>query len=138
VLDTVAEALHLLIGATGKFVAFCTTFVPEPPERRPEFGKFDFAPDSYKAAIKQIYSYRSRALHGGTPFPHPMCMPPMSNHDGNGVAAECLLSLGEASRGATWVTKDIPMHLHLFAHISRGVLLNWWRSLANNSTARDA
>lgn len=126
--DTVADELHLLIGATGKFVGFCTTFAPAPPQSRPEFGRFDFDAD-YERAIKKIYRYRSRALHGGTPFPHPMCDPPMSGHDGTGIAEERPSGLGAGSRGATWVAEDLPMHLHLFAHIARGALLRWWTSL---------
>jgi hypothetical protein len=129
VFDDVAATLHGLIGSTGKFVAFCITFAPEPPEERPRLGRFDFEPGAYKAAIKRIYEYRSRALHGGTPFPHPMCMPPMSGHDGTGVAEERMSALGAGSRGATWNAADVPMHLHLFAHITRGVLMNWWRTL---------
>lgn len=132
--DAVAEQLHLLIGATGKFVGFCTTFRPAPPEPRPKFGRFDFDAD-YLSAIKKIYRYRSRALHGGTPFPHPMCDPPEFGHGGTGIADERPSGLGAGSRGATWVAGDLPMHLHLFAHIARGTLLNWWTSLVPDAGA---
>jgi hypothetical protein len=129
VFDTVAVALYQRVGSTGKFVAFCESFVPEPPEQRPKFGRFDFTSDIYRAALRKIYGYRSRALHGGTPFPHPMCVPPMSGHDGTNVAEERMSALGAGSRGATWTAGDLPMHLHLFAYITRGVLLNWWLSI---------
>ncbi len=69
VFDDVAATLHGLIGSTGKFVAFCIAFAPNLPRERPRFGTFDFSPAAYKAAIKRIYGYRSRALNGGTPFP---------------------------------------------------------------------
>lgn len=51
-------------------------------------------------------------------------------------------SLGTALRprhplgGSTWLAKDVPMHLHVFAHIVRGALLRWWAAAATASTAR--
>lgn len=129
IFELVVDTLKGLIGSTGKFVTFCVEFAPPPPENRPVFGRFDFAPDSYKSAIKKIYSYRSRALHGGTPFPHPMCLPPRSDLDDTGIPEEKMSALGASSRGATWIAADVPMYLHLFAYITRGVLMNWWRTL---------
>lgn len=134
--DKVAAELHKLIAATGKFIGFCTTFAPDPPENRPQFGRFDFAAAAYKDAIEKIYRYRSRALHGGTPFPSPMCWPPRTHHDVRVALEERPLGLGAGALGSTWVADDLPMLLHVFAHITRGALLKWWRSLAPSQPER--
>lgn len=127
-LERVAEELHPLIGAMGKFVSFCVTFKPEPPASRPTFEKVDFANRAFKDAITTIYNHRSDALHDGVPFPAPMCEPPQQ-YSLDEPPAECPGGLGAASHGASWVGKDCPMHLHIFAHIVRGALLNWWNTL---------
>lgn len=124
----VAEELHQLIGSTGKFVSFSTTFKPDPPSVRPAMERFDFGKRSYKDAITKIYDHRSKALHDGTPFPSPMCHPPWDYGESE-AAWEKPGGLGAASHGASWREEEFPMHLHLFAHIVRGCLLNWWRSL---------
>ena len=126
ILDVVAHALRRLTRATGKFVDFGVTFAPEPPERRPQWGRFDFARESLQPALGQIYAYRSRALHDGTPFPHPMCHPPFQ-HDED--PEEVPAGLASGSLGSTWLAADTPMLLHTFAHIVRGALLNWWTAL---------
>jgi hypothetical protein len=127
-IDAVAREMHKVIGATSKFIGFCNRFKPEPPADRPQFGKFDFNEPSYRNAITKIYDYRSKALHGGTPFPYPMCQPP-SVYGEDGRVEEKPTGLAVASGSATWLAEDLPMHLHLFAFITRGALLNWWRTL---------
>lgn len=124
----VAEELHPLLGATGKFINFCKTFKPEPPRIRPTMERFDFAMGPYKKAVAKIYEHRSHALHDGIPFPAPMCQPPDCFTPGE-APWERPGGLGAASHGASWVEEDFPMHLHLFAHIVRGALLKWWCSL---------
>lgn len=130
--NKVAEELHQLIGSTGKFIGFCTTFKPDPPSVRPAMERFDFSKGSYKDAITKIYDHRSKALHDGTPFPSPMCYPPRDYGAGD-APWEKPGGLGAASHGASWLEEEFPMHLHLFAHIVRGSLLNWWRSLVSPS-----
>lgn len=125
----VAGEMRKVIGATSKFRGFCRRFKPHPPADRPQFGQFDFDDANYRDAIAKIYDYRSRALHGGSPFPHPMCMPPMSYSD-DGRVEERPTGLAASSYSATWLAEDLPMYLHTFAYIARGVILNWWRSLA--------
>lgn len=122
----VARILKGIIGSTGKFVGFLQAFAPGPPDARPRYGQFDFAPDNRTAAIKQVYKLRSRALHDGTPFPFPMCHPPDTF---DGVAEEVPTGLGAGALGATWAVADTPMLLHFFAYLTRGALLNWWRTL---------
>jgi hypothetical protein len=128
-IDQVAEELHRLIASTGKFVGFCIEFAPDPPAERPELSRFDFSRRNYRVAIEKVYHYRSRALHGGTPFPKPMCVPPRS-YDASGVVEERPTGLAAATLGATWLAEDLPMYLQLFVHITRGALLKWWNSLA--------
>jgi len=81
-----------------------------------------------KKLLTLVYNYRSRALHGGRPFPAPMCEPPMIFGDTN-VPAERPLGITMSTRGGTWRAKDVPLCLHMFEHIVRGALLNWWESL---------
>lgn len=127
-IERVAGEMHKLIAATGKFIGFCTHFAPDPPAARPQLGQFDFESGNYKAAIEKIYRYRSRALHGGTPFPKPMCDPPRS-YEETGIVEERPTGLAANTLGATWLAEDLPMYLHLFAHVTQGALLNWWHSM---------
>lgn len=131
-IEGVAAEMRKVIGATSKFRSFCRRFKPDPPADRPQFGKFDFDDTSYRDAIHRIYDYRSRALHGGTPFPHPMCMPPMGYGD-DGRVEERPTGIAASSYSATWLAEDLPMYLHTFAYITRGALLRWWESLVDRS-----
>lgn len=128
-LEGVASELAPLIAATGKFLGFCTTFRPAPPEQRARFGRMDFEPAPFKLAITKVYHYRSRALHGGIPFPYPMCMPPDREDGIDGIAEERPGGLSAGARGATWMADDLPMYLHSFAYIARQTILAWWRTL---------
>jgi hypothetical protein len=123
----IAHTLRGVIGATPKFVGFMETFMPPEPTVRPQFGRLDFAPEALRDAMKRVYGLRSRALHAGIPFPSPMCRPP--DRSENGVAEETPTGLAAATLGASWKTVDTPMLLHSFAYLTRGALLNWWRSL---------
>lgn len=127
-IDAVAQEMHKVIGATSKFTSFCLRFKPDPPARRPKIGMFDFDEPNYRDAIAKIYDYRSKALHGGTPFPHPMCVPPRA-YGNDGRVEERPTGLAASAYSATWLAQDLPMCLHLFAYITRGTLLNWWRTL---------
>lgn len=128
VLGTTATALRDMTRATAKFVGFTARFAPEPPAKRPQWGRFDYRPANMKAALRKIYAYRSRALHSGTPFPNPMCRAPFGHGDGE-VPEEVPAGLASGALGATWLADDTPMLLHTFAHIARGALLNWWTSM---------
>lgn len=127
IFKTAASALQDLTRPTSKFVGFTARFAPGPPEKRPQWGRFDYRPRKLKAALGKIYHYRSRALHGGTPFPNPMCRPPFRH--GEDPCEEIPSGLASGSLGGTWLAEDTPMLLHTFAHIVRGALLNWWTSI---------
>ena len=82
-----------------------------------------------RASMNKIYDYRSRALHGGIPFPAPMCEPPYSDESWD-APAETPLGLAAHRMGGVWVAKDMPLLLHTFEYMVRRVLLKWWATLA--------
>jgi hypothetical protein len=128
--EHVTEIAGLLenLGSTKKFVAFVEAFSAGPPQARPaEPYRFDFEVANLRAAMKQVYGYRSKALHAATPFPFPMCE--MQSVIGPGpVPSEIPIGLGVSALGGTWMKKDLPMMLNTFEHIVRGALLKWWES----------
>jgi hypothetical protein len=121
----VAEKISRITGSTWKFVSFLRTYRPPPPAvRPPAWFQLDWQDEAFERSIKTVYRHRSAALHGGTPFPAPMCWAPMRLDP---TAAE--RSAGAAGSGShIWKGDDLPMHLHMFEYIVRHSLLNWWRS----------
>jgi hypothetical protein len=127
----VAEQIAPYMGATRKFIDFMLEFLPEPPSERPvEWARHPWDQQSMSRSMKQIYQYRSRALHGGTPFPIPMSLPPMSL-EGRRIEVP-FGAMG--SRGSVWVARDLPMLLQTFEYIVRNALLKWWRAMAARHT----
>jgi hypothetical protein len=125
----VAEEITPYMGATKKFIDFILEFFPPPPESRPEkYAQHPWTKQAMKKSLTKIYDYRSRALHGGTPFPAPMCEPPMGLA---GAIEERPLGLAASMKGGVWVSKDIPMLLYTFEYITRQVILNWWKSVVS-------
>ncbi len=73
----VAELLAPFLAPTTKFTNFVLAFLPkEPMERPPAFYQLSWKKSDMKKSLSKIYKYRSDALHGGIPFPLPMCAPP--------------------------------------------------------------
>ena len=131
--QSVALQLESSLGATNKFVDFTLHFFPEPPTERPrEELQISWDIKRMKKLLRLIYDYRSKALHGGTPFPAPMCEPPFRNSE-NEYAEKGTIGLATGSSGGVWKAQDIPINLHIFHFIVRGVLLNWWKEMANSS-----
>lgn len=123
-LSEVAAQIADYMGATKKFVDFLLEFLPDAPaERPPEHVQHPWDQGSMKKSLRTIYQWRSRALHGGTPIPLPMCLPPMIPF------AEKPLGLAMGTQGGVWVAKDIPMLLHTFEYVVRGSLVKWWKSM---------
>jgi hypothetical protein len=123
----VAEEFKDSFGATRNFLDFVLTFRPQPPANRPLWGAIDWSDDSLRQILKVVYDYRSKALHAGKPFPAPMCASPYQQV---GWPASTEKPHGHVSmEGGVWLEKDIPLLLHTFDCITRGTLLNWWRSL---------
>ena len=125
--EKVARIISNYLGATRKFLDFILHFLPEPPKDRPsEFDRVSWAMEDMEKSLKTIYRWRSRALHGGLPFPHPMCIGP--SRDNNGYWEKPAFLAMEA-KGGVWVQKDTPMLLHTFEYIVRNVLIKWWESM---------
>jgi hypothetical protein len=124
--DDLRAKLAPTVRSTAKFLDFTHNFLPDAPDWRPAFGTVDW--DNLLPALTTIYDHRSNELHAGIPFPGPLCEPPMT--DEQDVATEKVHSMGIAGQGAVWTEADLPMHLHVFAHIAGGALRNWWRELS--------
>lgn len=131
--EKVADEIANVTGATLKFTEFILAFDPGPPDGQ-RLIPVDWA--KLRKAVKLVYDWRSKALHGGTPFPAPMCDAPIIQGDGpidfdgagSGAIAERPFGLAAGTGGAMWKNKETPMLLHVFEHITRGALLSWWAS----------
>ncbi|MBF2087822.1 MAG: hypothetical protein IGR80_02570 [Synechococcales cyanobacterium K44_A2020_017] len=129
-IEIVSQNLKGLLGSTKKFRQFLAKFRPqEPLPDRPVWWQVDWSQSSLEKVFTKIYNYRSKALHGGTPFPKPMCRPPTRDHHNQMLAERPYVGLAESSLGASWKAEDVPMHLHTFEYIVRKSILNWWRSM---------
>lgn len=127
----VAEEIAPYMGSTKTFIDFILTFLPSPPSIRPPLAaQVSWEKSAMKKAMNQIYKYRSRALHGGHPFPAPMCEPPM-NIGEKGEMAEIPFASAVSMKGGVWIAKDTPMLLHTFSYIVRHSILNWWKSVSS-------
>jgi len=123
----VADMIADYMGAGKKFIDFIIHFLPEPPTKRPpEFFQHSWEQQELKKSLRTIYTWRSRALHGGTPFPEPMCMAPDRHED---AYDEKPFSPAMGAKGGVWVAKDMPMLIHTFEYIVRNTLINWWKSM---------
>lgn len=118
---SVTKQIAPYLGATAKFRDFVLEFLPEPPANRPsEFAQVPWDRKWMKKAMETIYGSRSSALHGGIPFPAPMCAPPEQNAD---KLAERPISLATRMQSATWAADDTPMLLQTFEYIIRHCLV---------------
>lgn len=127
--EKVAKMISDSLGSTKKFVDFIEQFLPLPPTKRPDkSGQHEWTPKALRESLRVVYKYRSKALHGGKPFPLPMCDPP-TVLEGWAAPSEIPSGLATSALGATWVIEDTPILLHTFEYIVRNALLNWWRSL---------
>lgn len=123
----VAEEIAPYMGATKKFIDFILEFLPSPPKVRPsELLQHPWAKQAVKKSMRKIYNHRSRALHGGTPFPAPMCLPPRGF---TGELEEIPLGYAMSTKGSVWLREDTPMLLHIFEYIVQKSLLRWWASM---------
>jgi hypothetical protein len=124
-LATVTSQLVPIVKATARFMTCVEKYVPTPPPVRPEeYAQVDWDWQTLKKRINQVYGYRSARLHGGVPFPSPLCQVPMLS----GAAMDERPSFVAAAGNSAWLAKDLPMHLHTFGYIVRGCLLRWWQT----------
>jgi hypothetical protein len=114
VAETLIREIAPLVKSSKRFRDFLLAHLPPPPATRPEYGVLDW--NQMPNHLRAIYTARSKALHAGTPFPIPMIDPPRRLGQDN-VVAECM-GTPVSSRGAVWLPKDAPMHLHVFAYIA--------------------
>ena len=127
--NEVAKSIAPYMGATKKFLDFLLEFLPPAPEKRPEWAQLSWETKNMKKALGKVYAYRSKALHGGIPFPYPMSHPGMAIGDSN-ILAEIPSGLAAGSLGGSWVAQDMPMLLHTYEYIARNAVLNWWEKAA--------
>jgi hypothetical protein len=126
VAERIAKSVSNVIGATRKFLYFLEKFCPAAPGERPDdHDQVDW--NALGPMFKQIYGYRSDALHNGRPFPAPMCEVPRT--DVNEVPIERAWGLSSAADNASWTKEEYPMLLATFEFIVRGALINWWEQL---------
>lgn len=116
------------VKVTGQFVQFLMARLAPPPAARvtedadeSTTARVDW--DQMTTHLQRIYDYRSQALHGGRPFPLPMCEPPI---EWDGVPGEQPSFHGTWTQNASWAKQDVPMYLHLFEYLVRHALLTWW------------
>lgn len=124
-LPVVAKSLSRILGAESKMIDFIIEHLPKPPLTRPDVGRVDWP--RMEDFLHVLYDHRSRDLHGGIPFPLPLCVPPFL--DKNGIAMEHLPARSASSGGATWPAHRLPMYLHTFTYVTGEVLRRWWLGL---------
>jgi len=127
-LGQVADLLDGKLGATSRFVEFVLAHDPGPPSSRPMKPTRQVNWAQLRQNLSKIYDWRSKALHTGLPLPAPM----LAETRTWGLADEpdeTVGGLGEGNETAMWTARDIPMRLHVFEHLTRGVLQGWWASL---------
>ena len=135
-LTRIASEFAEALGSTQKFVKFCLTHLPAAPSvRPPKWAQASWTKTKLRAALSRVYDYRSHALHDGRPFPAPMCTAP-GCLQGWEAPSETMGGLGIHQNGSTWLKKDIPFHLHIFEHITRCAILEWWRKSAVQAAAQ--
>jgi hypothetical protein len=130
-LAAVAQELVGVVRATARFLSCVKTHLPVPPSVRPEvYAQVDWAWPKLRKQVAMVYDYRSQRLHGGVPFPSPLCQVPY----GQGAALEERpTGIASASGNAAWRSEDLPMHLHTFGYIVRGCLLDWWQKTSRGT-----
>lgn len=121
----VSDLLADLVGSTRRFVAFLLDNAPAAPLPRPSHSGVDWT--NLKPALAKAYSWRSLALHTGTPIPWGMSMPPMKTDTGG--MTETAPGIGTIEDGIELPLSELPMLLSTFEYIARNALVRWWASL---------
>jgi hypothetical protein len=119
----IAKTQVKMLGATKKFVGFLETFLPDEPKVRPSKYQLSWTKDGLTAPLKAVYRLRSSYLHAGVPFSWRLRMAP---EPVDGVPSESFPDVGGDQSAPS--DPNLPMHVHVFEHIARGALLNWWRN----------
>ena len=133
-LKAVAAETSRLFRVEVKMRSFVKAFDPGPPTRRPAGTGWQFDWSELDNALAVIYNHRSRDLHDGIAFPWPLCEPPHITSE-DGLPSERFPALGVSGRGGKWTAEELPMYLHVFAHVVGGSLRKWWSSLSEAAAA---
>lgn len=128
-LDAAAPHLAGLVRSTARFKSFLAAHDPGPPAERPEDPAYQVDWDALPKVLGTVYGHRSKALYSGVPFPPPMWETPRA-YGPDSVVSERPPGFATHWGGSTWLAKDTPVHLHVFAHVVRGALLRWWDDAA--------
>jgi hypothetical protein len=136
ILNLVADEVASLFKATSKFQQFCLHFLPDAPTQRPhEYQQVKWTKANWKRVLSTIYSYRSRALHSGIPFPRPMCDPPQMHGSDALPSEKGTDALAVRTQGASWNAEVLPLSLNTFAQLTQRILLAWLREMAADEPA---
>ncbi|HCA3582007.1 TPA: hypothetical protein MO343_004398 [Salmonella enterica subsp. enterica serovar Ball] len=122
----IADEFSSTFGAGKKFRDFCINFFPSEPEERPELGGIKWTKQNLKNIFIKVYELRSTALHTGQPFPPPMCSIPDKHF---GISEQAVTSIAISTLGGTWTSKEAPINLNIFFHMTHSILNKWWNSL---------
>jgi hypothetical protein len=137
--EEIANMIVDSLGATKNFIDFVLKHMPPPPDKRPpEFGQIAWSKTGMKKILQKVYSYRSKALHGGKPFPAPMCEPPSYLTEGGAPLEKPTVGSAIYMRGGTWMAKDVPILLHTFEYITRSALLEWLKNIEKPKNSMQA
>lgn len=118
--------------STKKFVSFILEFLPPEPTIRPPVAfQHEWTNEAFKKSLKLIYGYRSEVLHKGKSIPAPMCQNPHLIEKNQ--YAEVMIGLAMSTGNSVWRKEDIPMMLNTFEYLVRASILNWWKSLVDES-----
>jgi len=125
IVKLVADKLYDTMKVKKKFIEYIIKHKVRHPQKRPAAKhQVSWKKKDIEQSLEILYDLRSKALHEGIPFPKPMCRPP---HPSEGAYYE--KPEGVVSATAVWLSKDLPMLLHIFEYIVRNALLKWWNSL---------
>ncbi len=115
---------------TRKFCDFLCDYLPDAPTRRPPPRfQITWTAEALRASFGKVYDLRSRALHAGTPFPAPLLDSTASQPREWEASEEKPTHKTGQLGGSTWHPNDLPIYIHIFEHIVRGAILNWWESV---------
>jgi hypothetical protein len=124
----IVQELAQLVRATKRIREIVRRYMPAPLEPRPpsyQQVKWNRLVES----VTRIYALRSRALHEGVPMPGPLLQPPLPAGDPLPERPGGTHGIGDS----VWTDADMPMYLHVFAHVVRDVLCGWWEDLISSA-----
>lgn len=117
--EAFAKVCYPGIGPTKRFLDFLSSPPLCPaPSCRPSSKKFQilWEPEYIRECMKHTYGFRCDATHEGKTLPSELKRPPIPS-DGDRTPPEY---------PPPYEGKPKAVHMHIFAHIVRGAILQWW------------